>query len=122
MKQNSDIIFLEGLEVECIIGIFDWEREQKQTVRIDLEMFTDIHPAAKSDRIEDALNYKTVAKAIIKMVEESQFYLLEKMAEEIANICLNRFQIAKIRLKVSKPGAIRGSKNVGILIERERQA
>lgn len=122
MNAEQDIIFLENLEVECIIGIFDWEREQRQTVRIDLEMYTDIRKAASTDSIEDALNYKSVAKAIIKMVENSQYNLVETMAEEIAKICTEQFQIPRIKLRVSKPGAIRGSKDVGIMIQRSRQA
>ncbi len=118
MEDCRDVIFLDALEIDCIIGINDWEREQKQTVRIDLEMYTDIRQAAATDRIEHTLNYKSVAKSIIKLVEESRFFLIETMAEEIAKLCTDTFHIPKVKLKVSKPGAIRGSRNVGIMIQR----
>jgi 7,8-dihydroneopterin aldolase/epimerase/oxygenase len=113
-----DIIFLRGLHIETIIGIYDWERESKQTVILDIEMATDTRKAAESDSIEDALDYKAVSKRLISLVEESQFFLVEKLSEEIAKILLNEFNIPWIRLTLNKKGAIRGASDVGIIIER----
>ena len=120
MSNNRDIVYIRELQVETIIGIFDWEREIKQTVSIDIEMATDIRKAAATDSIEYALNYKEVGKRIISFVESSEFQLVETMAEQIAEIILNEFPTPWIRLRVSKPGALRGSKDVGLVIEREK--
>ena len=113
-----DTIFLRDLQVEAIIGIYDWERETRQTVSIDLEMATDNRAAAVTDSIEDALNYKSVAKRIIAFVGASDFQLIETLAERIASILLEEFAIPWARVTVSKPGAIRGARNVGVCIER----
>ena len=113
-----DIIFLNELKVETIIGIYDWERKIKQTVCIDLEMGADIQKSASSDAIEDTLNYKDVAKRLIDFVENSQFELVETLAERITDIVLKEFSVPWVRLKLAKPGAIRGAKEVGIIIER----
>lgn len=113
-----DTIFLHELRVEAIIGIYDWERETPQTVSIDLEMATDNRAAAASDSIEDALNYKSVAKRITAFVGDSSFQLVETLAERIAAILLEEFAIPWARVTVSKPGAIRGARNVGVCIER----
>jgi dihydroneopterin aldolase len=113
-----DIIFLRGLEIETVIGIYDWERKIKQTVVLDLEMAADIHKAAESDRIEDALDYKAVAKRIIEFVEASDFFLVETLAERVAGIILQEFSVPWVRLMLNKRGAIRGASDVGILIER----
>ena len=113
-----DIIFLRGLHIETIIGIYDWERESKQTVILDIEMATDIRKAADSDSIEDALDYKAVSKRLISFVEESRFFLVEKLSEEIAKILLSEFNVPWLRLSLNKKGAIRGASDVGIIIER----
>lgn len=113
-----DTIFLTELEIETIIGIYDWEREVKQTVSIDLELPVDAARAAASDHVDDSVNYKAVAKAVIALVQESRFQLIETMAEEIARLILNEHGVAWVRVSVSKPGAIRGSRNVGVRIER----
>ena len=113
-----DIVFIEDLRVETIIGIYDWEREIRQIISIDLEMATDIAKAAESDDIKDAINYKAVGKRIISFVEESEFQLVETMAERIGEIVLNEFNVPWMRLKLSKPGAVTGSKAVGVIIER----
>lgn len=113
-----DIIFLRGLQIETIIGIYDWERESKQTVILDIEMATDIQRAAETDSIRDALDYKAVSKRLISFVEESQFFLVEKLTEEIAKILLNEFKVPWLRLSLNKKGAIRGASDVGIVIER----
>ncbi len=120
-QQARDIIFLSDLRVQTVIGIWDWERAIKQTVAIDLEMATDIRKAAASDSIEDTLDYKNVAKRIIEFVEQSSFQLVETMAERIAGIVTDEFGVPWVRVRLSKPGAIRGSREVGILIERTRE-
>ena len=113
-----DKVFIENLEIETIIGIFGWEREVKQIVRISLEMSFDISKAGKSDKIYDALDYKKIGKSIVNLVENSSFFLVEKMAEEIASLVLKNKQIEEIKLRVEKPGALRGSKSVGVEILR----
>ena len=115
-----DKVFIEDLEVETIIGIFGWEREVKQIVRISLEMSFVISKAGKSDKIDDALDYKKIGKSIVNLVENSSFFLVEKMAEEIALLVLKNKQIKDIKLRVEKPGALRGSKSVGVEILRSR--
>lgn len=121
-QQARDIIFLHDLRVQTVIGIWDWERAIKQTVGIDLEMATDIRKAASSDSIQDTLDYKNVAKRIIEFVEASSFQLVETLAERIAGIVIDEFGVPWVRVRLSKPGAIRGSKEVGILIERNRES
>lgn len=113
-----DIVYIKELQIQTIIGIFDWERETKQTISIDLEMGCNIKPAAQSDSIEDALDYKSVSKRIINFVEQSEFQLVETMAERIAEIILNEYRVPWLKLRLGKPGALRGSTDVGILIER----
>ena len=113
-----DRIFLHELKVETIIGIWDWERKIRQTVVIDLEMSADIAKAAATDSVDDTLNYKLVAKRIQKFVEESSFQLVETLAERIAAIIRDEFDVQWVKVRVNKPGAIRGSRDVGILIER----
>ncbi len=113
-----DIIFLHGLKVDTVIGIWDWERKIRQTVVIDLDMATDIRKAAETDSVEDTLNYKLVAKRVQQFVADSEYQLVETLAEKIAAIVIDEFSIAWIRVRVNKPGAIRGAKDVGVTIER----
>lgn len=113
-----DIVYIRDLRIDTIIGIFDWEREVRQTVSLDLEMAADIRQAAKSDDIEHALNYKAVAKRLIAHVEASECLLVERLAEEVADIVLNEFSVCWLRLRLSKPGALRGARDVGLIIER----
>jgi dihydroneopterin aldolase len=120
--RSSDRIFLRGLAVDCIIGFIDWERRVKQTVVIDLEMSIDCRQAAIRDNVADTLNYKTVAKRLIAFVEESNFNLVETLVERIANLVLAEFGVEWVRVTLSKPGAIRGSRDVGVTIERSRAA
>lgn len=116
-----DKIFLKGLSTEAVIGIFDWEREVKQAIAIDLEMSADIRSAARTDSIEDTLNYKEVAKRVLALVETSHFQLVETMAEQVARVVLTEFPVEWLRLTLHKPGAIRHSQDVGVIIERRRQ-
>ena len=113
-----DKIFLNELKVDTIIGIWDWERKIRQTVVVDLEMSADIAKAAATDSVDDTLNYKLVAKRIQTFVGESSFQLVETLAERIAGIIREEFGVQWVKVRVNKPGAIRGSKDVGILIER----
>jgi len=113
-----DKIFLDELKIETIIGIWDWERKIRQTIVIDLEMSADIAKAAATDEVVDTLNYKAVAKRLQAFVGDSSFQLVETLAENIARIIRDEFDVAWVRVKVHKPGAIRGSKDVGVEIER----
>lgn len=113
-----DRIFLSEMKVDTVIGIWDWERRIRQTVVIDLEMSADIAKAAASDDIVDTLNYKSVAKRVQEFVANSSFQLVETLAEKIAAIVRDEFAVAWVKVRVDKPGAIRGSRAVGILIER----
>lgn len=113
-----DIIFLHGLKIDCVIGIWDWERKIRQSVIVDLDMGFDIRRAAKSDSIDDTLNYKAVAKRLQNFVGTSQFQLVETMAERIAAILLAEFQLDWVRVRINKHGAVRGARDVGVIIER----
>ena len=113
-----DKIFLNELKVDTVIGIWEWERKIRQTVIIDLEMSADIAKAAATDSVEDTLNYKSVAKRIQEFVADSSFQLVETMAEQIAAIIRDEFDVQWVKVRVNKPGAIRGSRDVGVLIER----
>jgi dihydroneopterin aldolase len=117
-----DIIYLNDLRIDTIIGIYDWERRVKQTISLDLEMASDIRKAASSDYIEDTLNYKAVAKRLISFVESSEFQLVETLAERITEIVLNEFQVPWVRLRLNKQGAVRGARDVGVIIERGNKA
>lgn len=118
LKTTMDIVFIHDLQVETVIGIYDWERKIKQTISLDIEMATDISKAAKSDDIEDTLSYKTVAKRLIEFIEQSEFELVEALAEKICSIILDEFSVPWVKLTLHKPGAVRGSKSVGVMIER----
>lgn len=113
-----DIIFLRDLRIDTVIGIYDWERRVRQTISLDLEMATDIRKAAATDAIDDTLNYKAVAKRLIAFVEASEFQLVETLAERITEIILTEFDVPWVRLTLNKTGAVRGAKDVGVIIER----
>jgi len=118
-----DIIYLHGLKVDAVIGIWDWERKIEQTIVIDLDMAADIRKAAETDDVADTLNYKGVAKRVTAYAKDAGFGLVETLAENIARIIIDEFDVPWVRVKVNKPGAIRGSKDVGVVIERgERRA
>jgi 7,8-dihydroneopterin aldolase/epimerase/oxygenase len=116
-----DKIFIHALKTEAIVGIFDWERQVKQTVLIDVEFSADIRKAALSDSIDDTLNYKGVAKRVLTFVEGSSFHLVETLAEHIAMLILQEFGVAWVRIALSKPGAIRSSRDVGVILERQAE-
>jgi len=113
-----DTVFVSDLRIDTIIGIYDWERKVRQTISIDLEMGADVRAAAATDAIEDTLNYKAVSKRLIAFVGDSEFQLVETLAERIADIVLGEFKVPWLRLTVHKPGAVRGSRDVGVIIER----
>ena len=121
MTHNAqDCIFLRGLECQCIIGFIDWERRVPQTVIIDLEMPCDCARAGATDDVADTVDYKQVAKRVLAYVGESQFQLIETLAERLAQLLLAEFALEWIRISLNKPGAIRHSRDVGVMIERRR--
>lgn len=113
-----DIIYLRDLRIDAVIGIYDWERQMKQPLILDLEMATDIRKAADSDNIEDTLNYKNVAKRLMEFVSKSEFELVETLAERITEILREEFNVPWVKLTLNKKGAVRGVRDVGIIIER----
>jgi dihydroneopterin aldolase len=115
---TKDLVFIEDLHIQTVIGVFDWEREITQTISLDLQMAFDIQRAAGSDDIVDTLDYKAVSKRLIQFVEASEFQLVEALAEHCAQIVLEEFPVNWLQLKLSKPGAVRGSSAVGVIIER----
>jgi dihydroneopterin aldolase len=114
----QDIVFIEDLRIDTIIGIYDWEREVKQTISLDIEMAADNVKPASSENIDDALNYKAVSKRLIAFTEESHYQLVETLAESLAKIITTEFNVPWCRLKLSKLGAVTGSRSVGVIIER----
>ena len=114
----EDIIYIKDLRIKTIIGIFDWERKVKQEVSIDMEFPFDCKKADATDTIEDTIDYKAITKGVIKFVEDSSFQLQETLAESIASLVKNEYGVKSIKLRVSKPGALRGAKDVGLIIYR----
>ena len=113
-----DIVFLRDLRIDAVIGIYGWERRVRQTLIFDLEMSADIARAAASDQIDDTLNYKAVAKRLIQFVGDSEFQLVETLAERCAQIIRDEFGVRWVRLTLNKKGAVRGASDVGVIIER----
>jgi dihydroneopterin aldolase len=115
-----DRVFIEALEIECVIGIYDWERKIRQPIVLDIEMaFDNLKPAA-SDDIADTLDYKAISKRLIQFVGESSFGLVEALAEQCCRIIIDEFGVSQVKLKLSKVGAVRGAKAVGVMLERSR--
>jgi dihydroneopterin aldolase len=115
-----DKVFIEALEIDCVIGIYDWERSIRQPVQLDIEMAFDNRRPAASDDIADTLDYKAVSKRLIQFVGDSSFGLVETLAENCARIVVEEFGVQHVRLKLSKLGAVRGARAVGVIVERER--
>ena len=113
-----DTIFLHKLKVDTVIGIWDWERKIRQTVVIDLDMAADIRKAAKTDSVDDTLNYKRISKRVQQFVADSSFQLVETLAERIVELLIGELGVSWVRVKVNKPGAIRDARDVGVVIER----
>lgn len=119
-EQSVDTVFLRGLAIETTIGFFEWERHVRQTVVLDLEIPVDCARAASTDSVDNTVDYKAIAKRCIAFVEAAQYNLVETLAHQLATTLLAEFDIAWIRLSVNKPGAIRGSRDVGVKIERRK--
>ncbi len=117
-----DIVFIRELKVDTLVGIYDWERRLRQHVILDIEMATDIARAAKSDKIEDTLDYKAVAKRVAQFVHDAEFGLVETLAEKVAGLILEEFQVPWVKIILNKPGAVSGTKSVGVVIERGRKS
>lgn len=117
---SGDRVFLRGLTAECIIGFIDWERRVRQTVVVDLEVPVDCARAALTDEVADTVDYKKVAKRVLAFIEASEFKLVETLAHRLAMLLLEEFGLEWVRLQVNKPGAIRNSRDVGVMIERRR--
>ena len=117
---SGDRIFLHGLTAECIIGFIDWERRVRQTVVLDIELPVDCRQASLTDEVADTLDYKKVAKRVLAFVEASEFKLVETLAHRLALLILEEFAVEWVRIALNKPGAIRGSRDVGVVIERTR--
>jgi 7,8-dihydroneopterin aldolase/epimerase/oxygenase len=117
---TTDKVFIEGLEIEALIGIYDWERRIRQPLRFDVEMAFDNRRPAATDAIGDTLDYKAVSKRLIAFVGQSEYGLVETLAERCAALILDEFDVQHVRIKLSKPGAVRGATAVGVIIERSR--
>jgi len=113
-----DMVYLHGLKIECIIGVFEWERRIKQAVILDLDLAVDATRAARSDRIGDALDYKAVARRVTEYVTRSEFQLVETLAERVAGLVREEFKVPWVRVRVNKKGAVRGAADAGVVIER----
>lgn len=113
-----DLVYIRELEIETVIGVYDRERTRRQVVSLDLEMAADVRRAAASDRIDGALDYKAVARRLIDFVGRSEFFLVETLAERVAGLVLEEFGVAWLRLRLGKPGALTGARDVGVVIER----
>jgi 7,8-dihydroneopterin aldolase/epimerase/oxygenase len=118
--QSDDRIFLRGLTAECIIGFIEWERRVKQAVVVDLELPVDCRRASVTDDVADTVDYKRVAKRVLAYIEASEFKLVETLAHRLAMLLLEEFGLEWVSISVNKPGAIRNSRDVGVVIERSR--
>jgi len=114
----NDTIHIEQLKINCIVGVNEWERKVRRHIIVDLTLETNAAKAAKKDNIEDAIDYITVSERVTRFVQASSYLLIETLAEKIANVVLGEFPISRIRLKLSKPGAISNAKSVSVSIER----
>jgi len=116
-----DTVFIEGLEIQALIGVYAWERRIRQPLRLDLEMAFDNRKPAHSDDLNDTLDYKAISKRLRAYIESSGFALVETLAERCAQLLVDEFGVSWLRLKLSKPGAVRGAQAVGVMIERTRE-
>ena len=117
-----DLIYIRNLKIDCVIGVFEWERRVRQTVAIDLDLAADTARAARTDRLEDTLDYKAIAKRLVDYVGGSQFQLVETLAEKIAELVLQEFAVPWVRVRVNKRGALRHATDVGVVIERGQKS
>ena len=115
-----DVVFLHGLKIDTVIGIWDWERHFKQTLILDIDMGASLAPAGRSDSIDDTIDYRAVTKRVLRLAEEHAFLLVEALAENLADILLKEFGLPWVRVKINKRGAVRQVRDVGVVIERSR--
>jgi 7,8-dihydroneopterin aldolase/epimerase/oxygenase len=115
---GMDLIYIRDLKIDCVIGVFDWERRIRQSVTIDLDLAADVRRAARSDRLEDTLDYKAISKRLVEFVGGSRFQLVETLAERVAEIVLGEFRVPWVRVRINKKGALRQATDVGVVIER----
>ena len=113
-----DIVFIKALMVMAVIGVYDWEQNRRQKLVFDIDMGWDNRPAARSDQVADCLSYADVSEAVLNFVSGGRFALVERVAEDVADLLLTRFAIPWVRIKVSKPGAVPQAESVGVIIER----
>jgi len=118
LNKQVDKVFLQGLTAHCVVGVWEWEKAITQKIVVDLELATDIAKSAKTDQLEDTLDYKSIAERVIQMLEESRFQLIETMAEAVAELLQTEFSIAWVKVTINKGGAVKNVKNVGVQIER----
>lgn len=119
-EESEDKILIKGLLLRCVIGVNEWERKEKQDIVINIVLWSDLIKAAETNDIRRTVNYKEITKAIIKLVEKSQLYLIEALAEKVAEVCLQNEKVSKVKVTVEKPGALRFAKSVGVEIIRKR--
>ncbi|MCP5128959.1 MAG: dihydroneopterin aldolase [Pseudomonadales bacterium] len=113
-----DIVYIQALRADTIIGVYEWERSVRQSVVLDFELATDNRRAAATDRVEDALDYATLSERVLSFIEGSEFQLIETMAEQVAAIVMTEFGVPWLRLRLAKPGAVAAAAEVGVVIER----
>lgn len=120
MEKEPDRIEIHDLLLRCIVGINESERSNKQDVLLNIVMWADLRRAAATDDIDAAVNYRTVTKQIVNMVEESSYFLVETLAERVAQICLGDQRVSQVQVTLEKPGALRFARSVGVTILRDR--
>ena len=113
-----DKFVIKDLQIETIVGIYDWEKEVKQVISLDIEIDYDIKKASRTDNLKDTLNYKKISKRVISLVEKSRTNLIERLAEKVANTIIKEFKVKRVKLFMKKTGALRGSELVGVKIVR----
>ena len=120
-KTHLDEIFIQDLEAYCVIGANDWERLVKQRLLLELRLTVDTTPAIESDRLEDSVNYRTISKQVVEIVEGSSFHLVESLAQKISDYCLSDKRVKRVTVVINKPGALREATNVGIRVTRDQE-
>ena len=113
-----DIVFIRGLKAKAVIGVFDWEKQIRQNLVLDLDLRADVAHAAASDTLEDAVDYKAISQRVVEFVEDSQYQLVESLAEAVARIVREEFAVGWVRVRIAKPFAVRTAQEVGVVIER----
>ena len=113
-----DTVFIRGLKVKATVGVFEWERQIRQNLVLDLDLRTDAARAAASDELEDSVDYKAISQRVAEFVEASEYKLVESLADALANLIREEFKVDWLRLRVSKPYAVRIAREVGVVVER----